>query len=84
MDRRRFLSQAGKKGSVVMAAAVAGSAAMSDGVREKAQQSLSALNDEIRILRKRVDELDSGYKKSFRALLIVTTITTGIDVITWV
>ena len=83
MDRRHFLAQAGKKGSVAVAAAVTGGAVMTGGVREKARDSLADLSEEIRSLRKRIDQLDSSYKKSIRALLIVTSITTGIDLITW-
>ncbi|MDX1514937.1 MAG: hypothetical protein R3174_14460 [Gammaproteobacteria bacterium] len=83
MDRRGFLSRAGRTGSVAMAAAVTGSAALGGEVRDKAKDSLGTLNEELRALRKRMDRLDSAYRKSFRAILVVTTVTTGVDLVTW-
>lgn len=69
---------------MVMGAIATGTLVMTDGAKNKTQQSFASLSKEVRSLRKRVDELDSSYRKLFRGMLIVTSVTTGIDIATWV
>ncbi len=69
MNRRKFLSNLGKSTTAAVAAGVGTVAVATD-----------AVSDQYEALKKRVDDLDASYKKVARALLIVTSVSTGVDV----
>ena len=77
MQRRRFLAGLAAHSAVATTVAVASGAAHKS--RDLAQTSLERMGHKIETLGKRVDSLEGRQKQLTRTLIVVTAISTGID-----
>lgn len=68
MNRRKFLSDVGKATTAAVAAGVGTVAVARD-----------AVSDRYEDLKKRLDELEGSQKRALRALLVLTSVSTGLD-----
>ena len=77
MHRRRFLAELASHSVLAGTVAIAGGAAAR--TRDIAQTSLERMGHKIETLGKRVDSLEGRQKQLTRALIVVTAVSTGID-----
>ena len=80
MLRRDFLSSFGVKASAVAAVPALVAASVADRGREVKDKSSDILQKQLKQLNDKVDSMDASYKRSFRAVLVLTAVTTGVDV----
>lgn len=78
MNRRDFVARLG--GSV--AAGGAAIATVAAASRDKAQDGAQILRRELKALSDRLDKVDESHKRLFRALVVVASVSTGMDVLT--
>ena len=81
MNRRDFVARLG--GSVVAGGATAASVAVAsrDKASAMAQDGWQFARREIKALNKRLDKVDESHKRLFRALVVVASVSTGMDVL---
>ena len=77
MNRRDFVSRLG--GSLAAGGAVAATAAVA--TRDRAQDGAQYLQREFKAINDRFDQIDEQHKRMFRALITVTTVSIGLDVL---
>ena len=77
MNRRRFIAGM-SKGGLAVAAVSATTAAAVKG-KEMLDKPADAVSGRLEALKKRVDALEDGQKKYLRALVVITAVSTGID-----
>ena len=77
MRRRDFLSSFSKY-SVVAATSAAATAAVSKS-RDMAESSMDHFGKRIDVLKNRVENLEDNQKKMTKALVLVTAVSTGVD-----
>jgi len=77
MNRRYFISALGQYSAVAAAASVATS--MASKGRSAAENSVDVLNRYFRSLQKRMENLEDSQRKMTKALVVVTAVSTGID-----
>ncbi|MGI9330210.1 MAG: hypothetical protein ACR2QB_05785, partial [Gammaproteobacteria bacterium] len=81
MNRRDFVTRF--SGTLAASGAAAASVAVSsrDTAGNLAQEGMEFLGREIKALNKRVDNIDESHKRMFRALVVVASVSTGMDVL---
>ena len=50
--------------------------------RDRAQDGLQYLHREIKSLNERLDDIDESHKRLFRTLIVVASVSTGLDALT--
>lgn len=78
MNRRDFVTRLG--GS--LAAGGAAVATVAAASRDRAGDGAQFLRREIKALNDRLDNVDESHKRLFRALIVVASVSTGMDVLT--
>jgi nitrate reductase assembly molybdenum cofactor insertion protein NarJ len=81
MDRRDFLGKISAHAGSGVCVGLTGAALMSEKVTDCAEDCLEIIKRECAALRKEVEKLDQPYKTALRAVLVTTSIATGIDLI---
>ena len=82
MDRREFLGKL-KSGAVATGAAAAGiGAATYARSRTTVIDGTERLAGEVKALTKRVDDIDERHKRLFRMMIVVASVSTGLDALT--
>lgn len=77
MNRRDFVSRL--SGSLAAGGAVATTAAIA--TRDRAQDGAQLLQREFKAINDRLDQVDESHKRMFRALVMVASVSTGMDVL---
>jgi hypothetical protein len=83
MERRQFLKKVGAQTGAGISVGLAGAACISDKVVDCAGEGLELVNGELAALRKEFEKMELSYRTVLRAVLITASISTGIDVATW-
>jgi hypothetical protein len=65
-----------------MAAGGAAVATVAAASRDRAQDGAQFLHREFKALNDRLDKVDESHKRLFRALVVVASVSTGMDVLT--
>ena len=77
MNRRDFVTRL--SGTLAAGGTVAATAAVAS--RDRALEGAQALQNEIKALNKRLDDVDDGHKRLFKGLIFVASVSTGLDVL---
>lgn len=81
MNRRDFVTRFSGTLAAGGAAAATAAVASRDKAGNLAHDGVEFLNREIKALNKRVDNIDESHKRLFRALVVVASVSTGMDVL---
>lgn len=82
MNRRDFVAGFGKAAGVAGVAASAAVATLPKA-RDTAVISAKALQREMKKLDRRIDAMDATQRRIIKALIVVASMSTGLDAITW-
>jgi len=83
MKRRDFVAKVGKAAGVAGLAVTGVAAATYPAARDAAVATASRLQREIKKLDRRIDAMDATQRRIVKALIVVASLSTGLDVITW-
>ena len=78
MNRRDFVARLG--GTMAAGGTAVASAAAAS--RNRVQDGAQFLHREFKALNDRLDQVDESHKRLFRALVVVASVSTGLDVLT--
>jgi len=83
MNRRDFVAGFGKAAGVAGGAVTAVAAATYPGARDTAVATVSRLQREMKKLDQRIDAMDATQRRIVKALIVVASMSTGLDAVTW-
>jgi len=83
MNRRDFVSGFGKAAGVAGGAVTAAAVATYPRARDTAMVTAKTLQREMKKLDDRIDALDKTQRLMVKALIVVASMSTGLDVVTW-
>ena len=83
MNRRDFVAGFGKAAGVAGGAVTAVAVAAYPKARDTAVATVSRLQRELKKLDQRIDAMDATQRRVVKALIVVASVSTGLDVITW-
>ncbi len=83
MNRRDFVAGFGKAAGVAGAAVTGVAAATYPKARDTAVATASRLQREMKKLDQRIDAMDATQRRMVKALIVVASVSTGLDALTW-
>ncbi len=83
MNRRDFVARFGKAAGVAGAGVTAVAAATYPKARDTAVATISRLQREMKKFGERIDTMDARQRRLVKALIVVASVSTGLDAITW-
>ena len=83
MNRRDFVAGFGKAAGVAGGVTTAVAAATYPRLRDTAATTVSKLRHEMKKLDQHIDAMDARQRRMVKALIVVASMSTGLDVITW-
>ena len=82
MNRRNFVAGFGKAAGVA-GAGVAVAVATYPTVRDTTVATVNRLQREMKKLDERIDAMDKTQRRVIKALIVVASVSTGLDAVTW-
>ena len=83
MNRRDFVAGFGRAAGVAGVAVTGAAAATYPRVRDTAVVTAKTLQREMKKLDQRIDAMDATQRRMIKALIVVASMSTGLDVVTW-